>query len=120
KVTNADGSTSKELFLVDFDYATYNYRGYDLGRYFSNYRHEEDMFGNEGFPADEEMNLFLDAYREECGRLQGDHYLQAEINSIEQLIKEAKVFALKAFSEYVFCIMMYTLDPTGPQKDYFL
>ena len=75
---------------MDFDYSTYNYRGYDLGRYFSNYRHTDDMFGNEGFPRDEQMGLFLNEYRLECAKVQGDHYLKLEINSLEQLIKEAK------------------------------
>lgn len=111
----------KEIYLVDFDYSTYNYRGYDLGRYFSNYRHTDDMFGNEGFPTDEQMGLFLNEYRLECAKVQGDHYLKLEINSLEQLIKEAKVFLLNALTiDYFFCLMMYSLNPTGEKKEYFL
>ncbi|KAH9396450.1 hypothetical protein TYRP_019857 [Tyrophagus putrescentiae] len=111
----------KEIYLVDFDYSTYNYRGYDLGRYFSNYRHTDDMFGNEGFPTDEQMGLFLNEYRQECAKVQGDHYLKLEINSLEQLIKEAKVFLLNALTiDYFFCLMMYSLNPTGEKKEYFL
>lgn len=76
---------------VDFDYSTYNFRGYDLGRYFSNYRHVLDnMFSNEGFPSDEEMYLFLNEYQTECSKVQGKFYLEQEINSIEQLVKEVK------------------------------
>ncbi|KAJ6221871.1 hypothetical protein RDWZM_000416 [Blomia tropicalis] len=108
------------VYLIDFDYSCFFYRGFDLGRYFSNYRHREDMFGDEGFPTDDEMKLFLEAYRNECGRLQGDQYLLNENNSLERLIIESKVFTLMAYSDYFFCLMMYTNNPTGPKKDYFL
>lgn len=118
KVKGEDGGERKRIWIVDFDYSTINYRGIDLGRYFSNYRHEEDMFGDEGFPTDEEMALFLEEYRQECARIQGPQYLEA--NPLEQIIREAKIFTLTAYGDYFFCLMMYLNDPKGPKKDYFL
>ncbi|KAH9403865.1 hypothetical protein TYRP_014376 [Tyrophagus putrescentiae] len=112
------GVEKKRIWIVDFDYSTINYRGIDFGRYFSNYRHEDDMFGDEGFPTDEEMALFLEEYRQECARIQGQFYLEA--NPLEMLIREAKIFAMQAYSDFFFCLMMYTNDPKGPRKDYFL
>lgn len=116
-----DGIANKQIYLVDFDYSTYNYRGYDIARYFSNYRHVDDMFGDEGFPTDQEMSLFLEEYRQECAQVQGDSYLQQQINSLQQLIKEAKVFVLNAYAvDFFFCLMMYTLDAKSDKKHYFL
>lgn len=67
-----------------------NYLGIDLGRYFSNYRHLDDMFGNETIPSDAEMGIFLEEYRLGCSQVQGEHYLKQEINSMKQLLKETK------------------------------
>ena len=79
------------------------------------------MFGDEGFPSDEEMALFLSEYRAECARQQGgDYYLNDAANSLEQLIKESKIYTLMAYGDYFFCLMMYNNDPNGPKKEYFL
>lgn len=107
---------------MDFDYSTYNFRGYDLGRYFSNYRHvKDDMFSNESLPSDKEMFLFLKEYQLECSKVQGKFYLNQKINSIDQLVLESKVFLLNALTiDFFFCLMMYCLNPTGEKNEYFL
>lgn len=120
-VKDDSGNTKKKIYFVDFDYSTYNFRGFDLARYFSNYRHADDMFGNEGLPTDEEMGIFLKEYQMECSRVQGDFYLKQEINSIEQLIKEVKVFLLDILTiDFFFCLVLYNLNPKGNEKEYFL
>lgn len=113
-----DGTKEKKIYVIDFDFSNVNYRGLDIGRYFSNYRQIEEMFGYADFPSDDEMKILLVEYREECGRLQGAHYLEQEENSLQQLIREGKVFALFAYIDFFFCLMLYTMDPMGPRKDF--
>ncbi|XP_046920497.1 uncharacterized protein LOC124500466 isoform X2 [Dermatophagoides farinae] len=94
--------------LIDLDYSTYYYRGYDLGRYFSNYRHRDDMFGAESFPTDHEMDIFLNEYRH-------------EMYSLQQLRAESKAFTLLAYAvDTYFGLWQFTIDPNGSHGKYFL
>lgn len=118
---NESGELVKQIYLLDFDYSNFNHRGIDFGRYFSNYRHKEDMFGDEGFPTDQEMELFLAEYRNECARIRGDSYLAEDINSMKQLRAESKVFTLNAYLiDVYFGLFMYITTPEGPKAEYFL
>lgn len=97
-VPNVRREGEPRLYLLDFDFSAYGVRGRDLGRYFSNYRHHDDMFGDEGFPEDDqELELFLRAYQLESAKLNGDGYLQDPINSLEHLIMESKAYTLQAY-----------------------
>ena len=107
-VKETESSEDFEIFLIDFDWSTYNYRGIDLGQYFSNWGHIEPEFGTGEFPTDEQMIPFIDAYIEEMCQILGDSYAKQEINSRQQLIKEGKVFALMAYIKDV----MYSIWKT--------
>lgn len=117
-----NGKPTKRVYMVDLDYVNFQPRGIDLGRYFSNYRHKEDMFGDEGFPTDEEMKLFLEEYRQESGRLSSQkNYLQDPVNSIENLILESKVFIQQScFVDAWFGIFMYLQNLDNEQTKHFL
>lgn len=121
KRTDKNGNIVSRIQLVDFDYSTTNYRGTDIGRFFSSYKHTDDNFGNEPFPTDEEMKLFLEEYRTECVSIMGDSYDKDPINSIEQMIKEAKIYALVGiFVDFWFCLLMYCRQYNTDKKFYFL
>ena len=83
-----------DLFFVDFDFTSYNYRGIDFGRLFSSWRHTDPNFGDDGYPTDQEMNRIFEAYIEEWDRITGNQFSKNESNCKEQLIKEAKLFTL--------------------------
>lgn len=120
KTDPTTGKATIEIRLVDLDYSNYNARGADLGRYFSNYQHRETMFGDEGFPEDAEMELFLEAYRQECARLLGTEYLDDEQNSMAALIKETKAFTLKAYYvDWFFAIFMLADQTEREKVEYF-
>ncbi|KAF7496532.1 Choline/ethanolamine kinase [Sarcoptes scabiei] len=82
RLVQCDESENKRIYLVDFDYANYFARGQDIGRYFSNYRHKDDMFGDEGFPTDQQMDLFIEEYRKELLNEQPTAYNGLMINVI--------------------------------------
>lgn len=102
-----DPATSQPTVrFIDFDFSTYFYRGADLGRYFVDCQQPEQFHPNELVP-DEVMLQFFGWYREESGRLHGAGFLEEARNSPEELLKEAKLFALYAFLvDIIFCIFM--------------
>ncbi|OTF83529.1 Choline/ethanolamine kinase-like protein, partial [Euroglyphus maynei] len=97
RLVKFDENGQKRIYYIDLDFCNFNYRGYDLGRYFSNYRHHDNMFGNEGFPCDQEMDLFLNEYRNELAKGQSSEWLNDPKNSLEHFRDEAKIFTLKAY-----------------------
>ena len=106
-----------EIKLVDLDYTGYNYRGVDLGRYFSCWRQKEMLFGFDRFPTDKEMSLFLKTYINEMVKYQGEDYFKMEINQESSMIREAKYFTLIAYYiDSMFLIMQYTMSPNDKQK----
>lgn len=110
----------KSILLIDFDFSNFFPRGMDFGRYFSNYKHKDSIFGDEGFPTDQEMRLFLEEYRIESGKL-NSNYLDEANNSIEQLIKESKLFALNLyFMDTLFAIGMFMQNFQNEKAEYFL
>ena len=100
-----------EIFLIDFDWTNYNYRGVDLGQYYACFGQKEVDFGLIDFPSDEGMSVFIDAYVKQMNQLFGNQYSKQNINSKERLIKEAKVFALMAFiKDIIYCIWVATTE----------
>jgi thiamine kinase-like enzyme len=97
-------NNNPEIFLIDFDFSSYNYRGIDIGRYFSSWGHEDPMFGFGEYPTDEQMSVFVCAYINESIKLSGNSYSELEINSKENIIKEAKLFTLYSYLiDVIFC-----------------
>jgi len=70
-----------DIFLIDFDFSSYNYRGIDFGRYFSSWGHKDPMFGFGEFPTDDQMSVFINAYIEESIKLFDNSYAKIEVNS---------------------------------------
>ncbi|XP_054165233.1 choline/ethanolamine kinase-like [Oppia nitens] len=65
--------TSIDMYFIDFDFCSYNYRGIDFGRYFSSWKHRDPKFGcDPRFPSDEEMYPFIDKYIQVADRLTGN------------------------------------------------
>ncbi|KAJ1975134.1 hypothetical protein H4R35_003285 [Dimargaris xerosporica] len=70
---------SQELVVIDFEYAGYNYRGFDIANHFSEWTadyhsdtpHALDF---DRYPTEEEQHMFLNAYIDEQLRLNPDRY----------------------------------------------
>lgn len=100
-----------DIFFVDFDYTGYNFRGIDLGKYFSSWGQKDATFGYGQYPTDENMSPFLNAYIEECIQQKGNNYAKHENNSISCLIKESKVFSLVSYMfDALFCLWFSQTD----------
>ncbi|CAG2103512.1 unnamed protein product, partial [Medioppia subpectinata] len=85
-VTN--NNSDVDVYIIDFDWSCYMYRGADLGDYFVNWCQQD--YGPEVFPTDDQMLVFIDAYIRELTAINGNSFAQLEINSRQRLIKEAK------------------------------
>ncbi|CAG2102829.1 unnamed protein product [Medioppia subpectinata] len=80
-----------DIYFVDFDFSSYNYRGCDFGNYFSTWASDSAEFGVDSrFPTDRQMWPFIDGYIREMTAINGNSFTQLEINSFQRLIKEAK------------------------------
>ena len=87
---------NEELVVCDFDVTGYGYRGFDfvsLSREWG--RPQFDKTPVRGIPfKDEEMKSLIEIYVEECVRIHGKSYLENEINSVDHILKELKIFLL--------------------------
>ncbi|XP_038155873.1 choline/ethanolamine kinase [Cyprinodon tularosa] len=94
------GSSSTErLMLIDFEYSSYNYRGFDLGNHFCewmyDYTHDEWPFYKvtpENFPTREQQLHFIRSYLAEQHRHSNSDLDQRQIE--EDMIIEANRYAL--------------------------
>lgn len=116
-----NGNKSQEVFFVDFDLCNYTYRGFDLGRYFYTFKHAADPeeSANQLFPQDEELKVFLTEYRNESARLSSSpDYFADPINSMEQLIRETKIFGLHSYLFDIWCTFhLYCKNPDNESTE---
>ncbi|CAG2166656.1 unnamed protein product [Oppiella nova] len=111
---NNNSTDNPDIYLIDFDWSNYNYRGVDFGQYFSRWGQTDTEFGSGDFPADTQMYDFIEAYIQEMTKIYGKSYAQNEINSRERLIKESKVLALLAYIKDI----LYCMDSTDSRDNH--
>jgi len=102
-----------EITLIDFDYSSYNYRGYDIANHFCEFIYEYTLgddpgdgfvVNNEDFPSQEQQETFareylatLERYKEKSQGEDYDHKRCASVIhtcSVEQLLYEVNRFVL--------------------------
>jgi len=91
---------SKKLYVIDFEYANYNYRGYDLGNHFAEWavdysRPDYPKFNllPQNYPTASERDLFIKTYLRRSKELNGQ-ILNIEDSEIAQIQKEIDYFLL--------------------------
>ncbi|NXK42687.1 CHKB kinase, partial [Piprites chloris] len=96
-----EASPSDKLMLIDFEYSSYNYRGFDIGNHFCewvyNYTHDSWPFfkaSPENYPSRQQQLHFIWHYLSEDSGRRGDttHEEQARIE--EEMLTEINRFAL--------------------------
>ncbi|XP_064512928.1 choline/ethanolamine kinase isoform X1 [Pseudopipra pipra] len=96
-----EASPSDKLMLIDFEYSSYNYRGFDIGNHFCewvyNYTHDRWPFfkaSPENYPSRQQQLHFIRHYLSEDSGRRGDttHEEQARIE--EEMLTEINRFAL--------------------------
>ncbi|NXL40602.1 CHKB kinase, partial [Glaucidium brasilianum] len=96
-----EASSSDKLMLIDFEYSSYNYRGFDIGNHFCewvyNYTHDSWPFfkaSPEHYPSRQQQLHFIRHYlSEDSGRRRDTtHEEQARIE--EEMLTEINRFAL--------------------------
>ncbi|KAM4573046.1 choline/ethanolamine kinase [Odontesthes bonariensis] len=96
---NRDHSSNEKLMLIDFEYSSYNYRGFDFGNHFCewmyDYTYKEWPFYKatpENYPTREQQLLFIRSYLAEQRRHSDGAADQMQIE--EDMIIEANRYAL--------------------------
>ncbi|XP_029289367.1 choline/ethanolamine kinase [Cottoperca gobio] len=94
-----DHNTAMKLMLIDFEYSSYNYRGFDLGNYFCewvyDYTYNQWPFykaTQENYPTREQQLHFIRAYLAEQRRYSDITMVQTQME--EDMIIEANRYAL--------------------------
>ena len=92
-VTESDG-----LVLCDFEYSCYGFRGFDFGTIITEWgRDFGDWTRPHELTNDETIKPFFISYIDESVKLKGKAFTDDERNSLENILKEVKVFSLVAF-----------------------
>lgn len=88
-----------KLMLIDYEDSSYNYRGFDLGVFFSSFMFNSahDQFpyftyDQTAFPSDEDQMTFINAYIEACKNICSEEEL--DDLTPEKLVLEGRAFAL--------------------------
>ncbi|KAJ1348642.1 Casein kinase II subunit alpha' [Parelaphostrongylus tenuis] len=105
------------LVLIDFEYASYNYRGFDFANHFVEYtidydvaEHPHYQIYQEQFPEDEQIIDFFVSYLREFG-----DFSESQLNSkAEELLKETLPFVpVSHFFWGVWGLLQVELSPVG-------
>ncbi len=92
---NNIGDKKDRITFCDFEYSSYGYRGVDFGTIFAEWgRSWNDFMKLHHFPNDSTIMTFIEEYVSESVKILGKEYSTNELNSLEQLLKEVKVFVL--------------------------
>lgn len=96
---NRDQNSNERLMLIDFEYSSYNYRGFDFGNHFCewmyNYTYDQWPFYKatpEHYPTREQQLIFIRSYLAEQGRHSDMKMDQTKLE--EDMIIEANRYAL--------------------------
>jgi thiamine kinase-like enzyme len=122
-ITNPPRSNLLDIKFLDLDYSGYMYRGLDLGKYISEWRadHIPLIAILDQLPSNQDMDVFLSAYRTECGKQFGAEWMENELNSIEKLRQETCVFALHAhLQDIAFCLYIASEEKDKEKRKEFL
>ncbi|CAG8543327.1 4304_t:CDS:2 [Acaulospora colombiana] len=94
----ADGSN--QLVVVDFEYAGYNYRGFDIGNHFCEWAYDYSgpdphVLHRDWYPNEEEQLNFLEAYLETQDQESGSTKFSSKDQSLlQKMLVECNAFAL--------------------------
>ena len=92
-ITESDG-----IVLCDFEYSCYGYRGFDFGTLFSEWGRVWGQWTQpHEYPSDETIKQFIGPYIEESIKLKGKQFSEDNRNSIENILKEVKLFSLVGY-----------------------
>jgi len=94
---------TKQVFFIDYEYGSYNYRGFDFGNFFcectidySVPEHPKFRFINENYPNVQEQRILFASYLHHTKKLQGKANLLPTESEIRKIAKESNEFALAA------------------------
>ena len=95
-IVDNDDKRDSNIVLCDFEYSSYGYRGQDFGSIISEWGRSWNQFDYDlyKFPEDSTIKELIGFYVKESDKILGKSYSENEINSLEQILKEVKLFAL--------------------------
>ena len=94
-ILDTPNNNGYQVMLCDYENAGYSYRGHDLGSIVCDWGHPwTDVKAVHNFIDDSLIEKFLNFYINENVKIFGEKYKKNANNSLKQLMKETKVFAL--------------------------
>ena len=105
-----------DLVVCDYDITCYGYRGYDFVSLMREWgRKQFEMRSIEGLPLDNQFRHVIEVYVEECQQIHGKSFSENKINSVDHILKEAKLFMLFGFLFFsTLCMKSEENDPDFP------
>jgi len=112
-------SKTEQFYVIDYEYANYNYRGYDLGNHFAEWiidytrkDYPKFYFKPENYPSHSERDTFIRTYLTKAKQLNGQDNPTLEDSEISQIQKEIDHFLL--LSHFTWSIWAIIQAATSP------
>ena len=113
-VTDKSLPNGDRIVICDFEHAGYEHRGIDLGFVLSEWgRLWASIDVPQSFVDDSTIIKLLEVYVNEMVKIFGNSYTDNPINSMKQLVKEVKVFALA----FKMLMILFYLDTVVTESD---
>ncbi|XP_064786061.1 choline kinase alpha-like isoform X1 [Oncorhynchus masou masou] len=100
-LSGCEGTDRQKLMLIDFEYSSYNYRGFDIGNHFCEwmYDYTNDKFpffhvNSNNYPTKAQQLHFIGSYLSETEQGFENHSAEDQMKLKEELFVEANRFAL--------------------------
>ncbi|XP_054157303.1 choline/ethanolamine kinase-like [Oppia nitens] len=119
---NDNHNSEEQILICDYEYGCYGYRGSDLGSIISEWgRLWSDFKVDHNLIDDSIINQLLGYYIDENIKIFGINYSENPINSMNQLVKEVKLFVLIGkICLILFCLRIDEHSDDMPNETVFL
>ena len=107
---------NNQLVVCDFDLSGYDYRGIEFSMMMREWKNKHfflNMKNIEGLPLGSQIKPFIEIYVDECERIHGKSFRENANNSVEHILKEAKIFLMLT---YLFFSIMQMKVPPKPKE----
>ena len=96
----------KQIIITDFELSAYFNRGYDFGSFFNGFDKKTEKFE---FKDDSIIKEFISCYVREGEKIFGKQYSENEINSVDHIFMETKVFSMVDSLFLISCFLDNTI-----------
>ncbi|XP_054157232.1 choline/ethanolamine kinase-like [Oppia nitens] len=96
-IESPDSVNNQSIVVCDFDYSAYGYRGYDFALILREWHRKRyiDVRDVDGIPQDDQIvRPLIEIYVNKCNDIHGSDYSANDVNSVDHILYEIKVFQM--------------------------